>query len=108
MNNIELHKKIIQTLSDNPDLPIKFHIGGDCNEAGNSWFVGEAYEVEVGDFILYGDDVYSDRENLQDAVSDDIYSDETNDLSDEEYQALVDKEIEHLHCEKVIWIRVDV
>ena len=43
---MEINKKFVKLVAENPELPIKVFINGKCGD-GDCWFVGEVYDCKV-------------------------------------------------------------
>lgn len=109
----QVKQDFIKAITENPDLPIKVFISGECYEDDASWFVGEVFDCRVTEIVTYGNDarVYekADIDIIEDEISDVICDyDEYFSLSDEEFNAVVKKKAEELPWEKVILIEVGV
>ena len=104
-----------QLISENPDLPIVVLVGGEA--ASDDWGYTYCADVhfsidEILDCTLpFGDDyVYNDRDDFEDALSDYLADcEEYENLSDEEFQTLLDKELSKYepYWKKVIAIKGD-
>lgn len=109
--NEQVKKDFIKAISENPDLPIKVFISGECYEDENSWFVGEVYGCEVTEIVVYGDRVYTKDEDdvLEECIYDKIQEDtEAECLTVEEMEDMAKEELEWLGWERVILIKVEV
>lgn len=105
----ELRKLILE----NPDLPIVVLAGQDatCGDYGwtycsnISFGIGEILDCE---FYDYDNIVFTDRDRLEEYISD-ILADEYINGTDEEFEAAVKKEVEKYepYWKKVIEIRAD-
>lgn len=88
-----------QLIAENPDLPIVVLVGGEA--ASDDWGYTYCADVhfsieEILDCTLpFGDDyVYNDRDDFEDALSDYLADcEEYENLSDEEFQTLLSKEL---------------
>nr|DAG25578.1 MAG TPA: hypothetical protein [Caudoviricetes sp.] len=104
-----------QLIAENPDLPIVVLVGGEA--ASDDWGYTYCADVhfsieEILDCTLpFGDDyVYNDRDDFEDALSDYLADcEEYENLSDEEFQTLLDKELSKYepYWKKVIAITGD-
>jgi hypothetical protein len=97
----ELRKLIVE----NPDLPLVVFCGED------SWTDTWAYEwaevrsVRVDELTIYNDEYWLDREDYEDRLRDDLCEDYEH-LSDEEYDAMIDKIVAETDFEKAIVVYV--
>lgn len=97
----ELRKLIIE----NPDLPLVVFCGED------SWTDTWAYEwaevrsVGVDELTIYNDECWLDRDDYRDRLRDDLCEDYEH-LSDEEYDAMIDKMVAETKFEKAIVVYV--
>lgn len=85
-------------IADNPDLPIVFLAGTDANIDGNRWMYCTSVDCSIEEILdietPYGDDkVFDDRADLEEEISDALWTPVTDKLSNEEYDALVQKEL---------------
>lgn len=39
----KLNKEFVKLVAENPELPIKVFISGECGDDDNCWYVGEIY-----------------------------------------------------------------
>lgn len=90
----ELKKLILE----NPDLPIAVLAGEDANSGWSGYMFCTSISFSIGeildcDFYYYDDGVFTDRDELEEYIID-ILSDEYPDMSDEEFDAIVRKEVE--------------
>ena len=97
----ELRKLIVE----NPDLPLVVFCGED------SWTDVWAYEwaevrsVRVDELTIYKDEMWLDRDDYRDRLRDDLCEDYEH-LSDEEYDAIIDKMVAETEFEKAIQVYV--
>lgn len=90
----ELKKLILE----NPDLPIVVLAGEDANDGYWSWMYCSSVSFDISeildcDYYDYDDSVFVDRDRLEEKIADDIY-DENEELSDEECEELIKRELE--------------
>lgn len=107
----EVNKELVKIVSENPYLPIKVFISGECHDEGNWWFVGEVYACKVTEIAGYQDRIYEkdDFDIVVDFVFDDICDfEEYENLSIEEIEKIAKEKAENLGWEKCILIRVGV
>ena len=50
----QVKQDFIKAITENPDLPIKVFISGECYEDDASWFVGEVFDCRVTEIVTYG------------------------------------------------------
>lgn len=105
-NSDELKKLI----AENPDLPIVVLAGEDANDGYWGWMYCSSISFDIGeildcDFYDSDDSVFTDRERFEEKIADDIYY-ENEELSDEECDKLIEREIEKYehYWKKVITI----
>lgn len=85
-------------IAENPDLPIVVIAGPDANIEDSRWMYCSSVKCSIGEILdtdKSPDDekVYDDHDDLEEDISDALWSPETSMLSDEEYDALVQKEL---------------
>lgn len=90
----ELRKLILE----NPELPIVILANEDSSNADYGWTFCSSISFYVEeildcDFYDYNDEVFTDKDRLEEKISDDLW-DEYHDKSDEEYDAAVKREVE--------------
>lgn len=119
MNNpLNLSKssdELKQLIAENPDLPIVFLVGryAASDDYGYTYCTQIHFSIEeILDCTLpFGDDyVYNDRDDFENALSDYLADcEEYENLSDEEFQTLLDKELSKYepYWKKVIAITGD-
>lgn len=105
-NSDELKKLI----AENPDLPIVVLASDDASCGDWRWTYCSSVtfgidEILDCDYYDYDDVVFTDRERLEEKISDDLY-DEYCDKGDEEYDEAVNRKMEELepYWKKVIAI----
>lgn len=105
----ELKKLILE----NPDLPIAVLAGEEANIGGHYWMYCSDIRFSIGemldcDFYNYDDSVFTDRDELEEYITD-ILCDEYPNVSDKEFDAIVKKEVEKYepYWQKVISIWAD-
>ena len=96
---MEINKEFVKLVAENPELPIKVFIDGECGEDDDCWFVGEIYDCKVTEITEYGDRYYErdDSDWLKDIISDEV-------CGEPEYVSLTDKEFDKAMEEKVEWL----
>ena len=93
-NSDELKKLI----SENPDLPIVVLADEDANCGYSGWMYCSSISFAIDeildcDFYDYDDTVFTDRDRLEEKISEDLY-DEYHDRSDAEYDEAIKREVE--------------
>ena len=103
-------KKLI---AENPDYPIVVLAGTSASDGDHSWTFCASISFSVTeilncDFLDYDDTVFSDRDRLEEYITD-IAADEHPDLSDDDFNALIKEKLQKLepYWEKVIAIYAD-
>ena len=108
---MEINKEFVKLVAENPELPIKVFINGECCEDDNCWYVGEIYDCKVTEITEY-DDKYYERDDfdwLKDIISDEVYDEpEYVNLTDEEFDEEMEEKVEWLGWERVILLKVSV
>lgn len=108
---MEINKEFVKLVAENPELPIKVFINGECCEDDNCWYVGEVYDCKVTEITEY-DDKYYERDDfdwLKDIISDEVYDEpEYVNLTDEEFDEEMEEKVEWLGWERVILLKVSV
>ena len=109
-NSDELKKLILE----NPDLPIVVLAGEDASSGYWGWTYCSSISFHIDeildcDYYDYDDVVFTDRDRLEEKISDDLYDDYYG-RPDEEFEAAVKNKLEELepYWKKVIQIRADV
>lgn len=105
----ELKKLILE----NPNLPIVVLAGQDANSGDYGWMFCSSISFGIDeildcDFRDYDDVVFNDRDRLEEYIGDMLY-DKYSEKSDEEFDAIVQKELEKYepYWTKVIAIWAD-
>ena len=100
-------KKLIE---ENPELPIVVLAGEDATDRDHSWMYCSCISFSIDeildyDHLDYGDTVFTDRDRLEEKVTDDLYE-EYSEKSEEEYESAVKKKLQELepYWKKVIAI----
>ena len=107
----KLNKEFVKLVAENPELPIKVFINGECSDDDNCWYVGEIYDCKVTEITEYGDKCYErdDFNWLKGIISDEVYDDpEYVNLTDEEFDKKMEEKVELLGWERVILLKVGV
>ena len=106
----KLNKEFVKLVAENPELPIKVFINGECGD-GDCWFVGEIYDCKVTEIAEYKDRYYErdDSDWLKEIISDEVCDEpEYINLTDEEFDKKIEEKAEWLDWEKVILLKVSV
>ena len=107
----KLNKEFVKLVAENPELPIKVFINGECGDDDNCWYVGEIHDCKVTEITEYGDKCYErdDFDWLKDIISNEFYDDpEYVNLTDEEFDKKMEEKVEWLGWERVILLKVGV
>ena len=111
----EINEKFVQLVRENPDLPIKVFISGECYAGDGNWFAGDVYGCEVTEIVsfeMYEEPRYYTKDDIDDIVEyieEDICDeDEYKNFSDEELERVAKQKAEELEWEKVILIWVGI
>jgi hypothetical protein len=92
-------KELIKLATENPELPVVAFVDGDvvCGDSCGRW-IGEIGSCRIGEFALFEERYYDDRDDLKDAY----YN-----YYDEEFEGMTDDEIERLLDEKTsgMWVK---
>ena len=107
----KLNKEFVKLVAENPELPIKVFINGECGDDDNCWYVGEIHDCKVTEITEYGDKCYErdDFDWLKEIISNEFYDDpEYINLTDEEFDKKMEEKVELLGWERVILLKVGV
>lgn len=108
-------EKLTKLIAENPDLPIKVHISGEC--VGDfQWYLGDLKDCKVTELALYrpefGDEQYYEKDDIYEIVDDifdNIYGEDCYDeFSHEQIEEIAKQKAEELDWQKVILIYVGV
>lgn len=113
MNNINLPVSLEDTtelrklIIENPDLPLLFFVGDDAyHDEGYQYSMAYASNAEIQKLTLYSD-VWMDKDDYTEKLSDDLaFEEEYKDMTDDEYDAMIDRKIEETEFVKAIVIYV--
>ena len=100
-------KELIELMSQNPDLEVKFFIDGELNEEYNSWFVGDITHSKVSEYIDYQDRAYDDIGDVKELIAQEVVC-EDREMSDENLDILVEEEFSKLEVKKVIIVYISI
>ena len=112
---MKIIEKLTKLIAENPDLPIKVHISGEC-DGDFQWYLGELNDCKVTELALYrpkfGDEQYYEKDNISEIIDDildeDYFENCYDEFSDEEMNEIAKKRAEELDWQKVILIYVGV
>ena len=82
-------KKLI---AENPDLPIVVFAGNDANDGDYSWTCCSCISFSVDEILEYDDAVFTDRDEFEEKIADDLCS-EYADKPDEEFESAIAREV---------------
>ena len=108
---MEINKEFVKIVAENPELPIKVFINGECCEDDNCWFVGEIYDCKVTEITEYKYRYYErdDLDWLKEISSNEVCDEpEYVNLTDEEFDKAMEEKVEWLGWERVILLKVSV
>ncbi|MDD3363230.1 MAG: hypothetical protein PHW34_16340 [Hespellia sp.] len=95
-----------QMIIDNPELPLLIFCGEESYDADFSYSQANAGKPSIATIILYGD-VWIDEDDYRDSLSDNLCDEEEyRDLSDVDYDKMIDKKVEEAEFVKAIVIYV--
>lgn len=99
----ELRKLIIE----NPDLPLLFFVGDDAHiDDGYQYSMAYASDVEIQELTLYSD-VWMDKDDYVEKIRYDLaFEEEYKDMTDEEYDKIIDQKVKETEFVKAIVIYV--
>lgn len=107
---METNKEFVKLVAENPELPIKVFVDGNCVE-DEEWVVGKIYDCKVTEITEYEDKCYErdDFDWLKNIISDEVYDEpEYVNLTDEEFDKAIEEKVKWLDWEKVILLKVSV
>lgn len=91
---------------ENPDLPVLIFCGEESWNGEYGYTQANASKGQIEELTLY-DDLWIDKDDYRERLSNDLCDeDEYKDLSDEEYDKMLDKKVEETEFVKaiVIWV----
>ena len=107
---VQSSDELKKLIAENPDLPIVVLASDDASCGDWAWTYCSSVSFNISeildcDYYDYDDTVFTDRERLEEKISDDLY-DEYCDKGDEEYDEAVNRKMEELepYWKKVIAI----
>lgn len=102
-NTTELRKLIIE----NPDFPLLFFCGEEAYyDDGYPYSMASASNAEIQELTLYND-VWMDKDDYAEKLRDDLaFEEEYKDMTDDEYDKMIDKKVNETEFVKAIVIYV--
>lgn len=107
---MEINKEFVKLVAENPELPIKVFIDGNCVE-DEEWVVGKIYDCKVTEIAEYRGKCYEmdDSDWLKEIISNKVCDEpEYVNLTDEEFDKKMEEKVEWLGWERVILLKVSV
>ena len=108
---MEINKEFVKLVAENPELPIKVFINGECSDDDNCWFVGEVRDCKVTEITEYGEKCYErdDFDWLKDIISNEVCDEpEYVNLTDKAFDKAMEEKVRWLDWERVILLKVSV
>lgn len=65
MTNKERNQELLRIVAENPDLPIVAMVDSDVVCEDNGWWLASFGNVEVGEYALYDDEYFDDRDSFK-------------------------------------------
>ena len=89
-------KELLKLIQENPELPLVFMVYNDelIDFYEYTYTLIKDYRASVKTVWLYQDHYYTDKEDVKEVVEEDLYDDEYENLSNEEFDKVVEKYIE--------------
>lgn len=89
-------KELLKLLQENPELPLVFMVYGDelVDICEYRYTMFKDYHASVETIWIYQDHYYTDKGDVKEVVEEDLYDDEYENLSNEEFDKAVEKYIE--------------
>jgi hypothetical protein len=94
-------QKLLQLAAENPDLPIVPMVDYDVVGDGYGFWLGEFGRCEVGEYALYSDRYYDERDELKD----DYYCTNAEDFegyTDDDLEEALDLATDHMWIKAII------
>lgn len=94
-------QKLLQLATENPDLPIVPMVDYDVVGDGYGFWLGEFGHCEVGEYALYSDRYYDERDELKD----DYYCTNVEDFegyTDDDLEKALDLATDHMWTKAII------
>lgn len=113
MNNTKLPVSLEDTtelrklIRGNPDLPLLFFVGDDAYvDDGYQYSMAYASNAEIQELTLYSD-VWMDKDDYAEKIRDDLtFEEEYINMTDEEYDKMIDQKVNETEFVKAIVIYV--
>ena len=89
-------KELLKLIQENPELPLVFMVYNDelIDFYEYTYTLIKDYRASVETVWLYQDHYYTDKGDVKEVVEEDLYDDEYENLSNEEFDKVVEKYIE--------------
>ena len=85
---INKSEELLKLVAENPDLPVVPLVDSDVVGDDSGYWIGSFGRSEVGEYALYGERYYTDRDDLEEMYADYI-ADDYPDMNDEDFFAMV-------------------
>lgn len=96
-------EELIKLIQENPNLPIRFMIHEECCDGEHTWLMVDRYRVEKTKIWQYDEQVYTDYDLAFDDMSSDLADEEEYaDLWEDEFDKVVEKEMEKIEQEVIL------
>ena len=113
MNNTNLSCSLNDTtilrnlILENPDLPLLIFVGEEAWSGEYGYEQADVVRGEIQELSLYNDEVWMDYDDYEDRLTDDLsYEEEYENLSDDEYEKMIDEKMKEVEFVKAIVIYV--
>lgn len=98
--------KLRELILDNPDLPLLVFSGENAYQGCFSYEMAPVSGVSIDELTLYGD-CWMDRDDYGDKMRDDLaWEEEYENMTDDEFDKVIDEKVENTEFVKAIVIRV--
>ena len=82
-------KELLKLVAENPDLPVIPMVSYEvCGDDSYCYWLGSFHRCEIGEYALFKDRFYTDKEELEEDYADHIMEDYP-DMSDEDFFTMV-------------------
>lgn len=88
MSNINKSKELLKLVAENPELPIVPLVDYEVIGDSYGYWMGSFGRSEVGEYALFDDRYFTDREELEERYADYV-ADDYPEMSDEDFFAMV-------------------
>lgn len=85
---INKSEELLKLVAENPDLPVVPLVDYEVVGDDSGCWIGSFGHSEVGEYALFGDRYFTDRDDLEEVYADYV-ADDYPDMSDEEFFAMV-------------------